>query len=65
MFKRYNIVDECGLKTLVNPESVVKKWSNSPNNPTEDHSLKEAKPIEINGAGGRNRTDMGLRPAGF
>lgn len=42
VFKRYNLVDEEELKTLVNPETIVKKWSNSPNNPTEDHSLKEA-----------------------
>jgi len=42
VFKRYNMVDEGELKTLVNPENIVKKWSNSPNNPTEDHSLKEA-----------------------
>ncbi|GEM_PF-750165 len=42
VFKRYNLVDEEELKMLVNPESIVKKWSNSPNNPTEDHFLKEA-----------------------
>ena len=42
VFKCYNMVDEGELKTLVNPESIVKKWSNSPNNPTEDYSLKEA-----------------------
>jgi integrase len=42
VFKRYNLVDEEEPKTLVNRESIVKKWSNSPNNPTEDHSLKEA-----------------------
>jgi integrase len=42
VFKRYNMVDEGELKTLVNPESIVKKWSNSPNNPSENHSSKEA-----------------------
>ncbi len=42
VFKRYNMVDEGELKTLVNQDHVVKKWSNSPNNPTEDHSLKQA-----------------------
>ena len=42
VFKRYNMVDEGELKTLVNPESIVKKWSNLPENPSENISLKEA-----------------------
>ena len=42
VFKHYNRVDEGELNTLVNPESIVKKWSNSSNNPTEDDSLKKA-----------------------
>lgn len=28
-------------------------------------SFHSANPLNIHGAGGRNRTDMGLRPAGF
>ena len=40
--KRYNMVDEGELKTLVSPENIVKKWSNLPENPSENFSLKEA-----------------------
>jgi hypothetical protein len=38
---RVIIVDEGELKTLVNPESIVKKWSNPSENPSENLSLKE------------------------
>jgi len=41
VFKHYSMVDEGELNTLVNPESTVKKWSNSSNTPTEDYSLKK------------------------
>jgi integrase len=36
VFKRYNMVDEEELKTLVNPVGIVKKWSNSSINPSEN-----------------------------
>jgi len=41
VFKRYNMVDEGELKTLVNPERIVKKWSNPSENPSENQPLKE------------------------
>jgi hypothetical protein len=31
------MVDEDELETSVNPEGIAKKWSNSSNNPSEDH----------------------------
>jgi hypothetical protein len=42
VFKRYNLVDEEELKTLVNPGNMVKKWSNSSNNLSKDLPTKEA-----------------------
>jgi integrase len=42
VFKRYNMVDEGELQTLIYPESIVKKWSNPSENPSENLSFKEA-----------------------
>jgi len=59
------MVDEGELKTLVNPESIVKKWSNSSNNPIEDYSLNKANLIGIMVPEVGIEPTWGGSPAGF
>ena len=59
VFKRYNMVDEEELKSL------VKSWSNPSSNPSVSQPALISQSVDSIGAGGRGRTDMDTRSAGF
>ena len=59
VFKRYNMVNEEELKSL------VKSWLNCPSDLSCPNPSGDVHVVDLVGAGGENRTPMGARPGGF